>query len=207
MDLRQLTATTRDGLPISLTPFTGADVERVHELCQDPEIQRWTTVPSPYPPEAAEGFVNEYAATAWRQLEAGTLSVEQAGPALVWGVRVGEGSPLTGLWGSIGLKLHGDRELEIGWWLGAGARGHGIMRAAVARLVETAFSPEAPLRATAVHWYAFLGNLPSAAVAQRTGFGYTGVTDHLGRPHWSAIIHPGDPIAPRDDWPALADQA
>ena len=203
MDLRRLTTTTRTATPIVLAPFTGADIARIHELCQDPEIQRWTVVPSPYLREAAEGFVNEHAAAAWRQVAEGTFTAERPGPELIWGVRVDEGSSLHGLWGSIGLRPVGEGAVEIGWWLGAGARGHGIMRAAVARLVELAFAPDAPIQAGAVHWYAFEGNLPSAAIAQRTGFAYTGIVGKQDRPHWSAVIRPGDPIAPRNDWPLL----
>ncbi|MGC3955986.1 MAG: GNAT family N-acetyltransferase [Propionicimonas sp.] len=186
-----------------LSPFTAQDVERVHELCQDPEIQRWTTVPSPYLREAAEEFVGKYAAAAWRQLDDGSFTTALGGPELIWGVRVGDGSPLTGLWGSLGLRPHGFGEVEIGWWLGAGVRGQGVMRAAVARLLEVAFAPDGPLRATAVRWYAFVGNLPSVAIAQRTGFDYTGIVERLDRPHWSAVLDAGDPIAPRGDWPPL----
>lgn len=204
MELRRLTSTTRAGLPVVLAPFTPADIGRVFELCQDPEIQRWTAVPSPYLREAAEGFVTEYAAAGWHQLAEGTFAADRPGQELIWGVRV-DGGPLGGLWGSTGLRPVGDGVVEIGWWLGAGARGHGIMRAAVARVIELAFSVNAPIRASAVRWYALEGNLPSAAIAQRTGFSYTGIVEKLDRPHWSAIIHPGDPIAPRNDWPALSD--
>lgn len=205
MELRRLTTTTRAGLPVVLTPFTAADAGRVFELCQDPEIQRWTTVPGPYQREAAEDFVNEFAPAAWRQLAEGSFTTRQRGPELIWGVRIGEESSLGGLWGSIGLKPAGEGVVEIGWWLGAAARGHGIMRAAVARLIELAFSAEAPIQAAGVRWYALVGNLPSAAIAQRTGFTFTGIVEKLDRPHWSAVIHPGDPIAPRNDWPVLAD--
>ena len=33
---------------VVLRPFSLADVDRVTEACQDPDIQRFTTVPSPY---------------------------------------------------------------------------------------------------------------------------------------------------------------
>ncbi len=205
MDLRRLTTATRAGLPVVLSPLTAADAERVCELVQDPEIPRWTTVPSPYSLADAERFVNEFAATAWRQLANGTYTTERGGPEVVWGVRIGDDSPLAGLHGSIGLRSAGDGAVEIGWWLGAEARGLGLMRAAVARLVALAFSADAPFQATAVHWHAFIGNRASAVIAQRTGFRYTGIEEKFDRPHWSAIIHPGDPIAPRDDWPDLGD--
>lgn len=207
MDLHRLTTTTRSGLPVVLSPFTAADIERVRDIVQDPEIPRWTFVPSPYSLADAESFVGGYAATAWQQVAEGAYTTALGGPELVWGVSIGEGSdpsgPPAGLHGSIGLRPAGDGAVEIGWWLGPDARGHGVIRAAVALLIEVAFSPETPIRARAVHWHAFLGNLPSAVIAQRTGFRYTGIEERLDRPHWSAVIEPGDPIAPRDDWPQL----
>lgn len=83
MDLRRLTTATRAGLPVVLSPLTAADAERVCELVQDPEIPRWTTVPSPYSLADAERFVNEFAATAWHQLADGTYTTERGGPEVV----------------------------------------------------------------------------------------------------------------------------
>jgi len=211
MDLHQLATTTRAGLPVVLAPFIPSDVDRVYELCQDPEIQRWTMVPSPYPRGSAEMFINVNTPLAWREVNRGIFSSEQTGPELTWAVRVVGDSPLAGLWGSIGLTRHGAGRYEIGWWLGAAVRGQGIMRAATAKAVEVAFSPDAPLRASEVWWYAKIGNLPSAAVAMRTGFQYMGIdqarhTDDgvQGPGAWSAVIRAGDALEPRDDWPMLS---
>ncbi|MDR1768954.1 MAG: GNAT family N-acetyltransferase [Propionibacteriaceae bacterium] len=204
MTLRHLATTTRDGLPLVLSPFTADDVGRVHELCQDPEVRRWTTVPDPYPRSAAEEFVLRSTPPAWEAVDAGAFDANREGPELTWAIRVPEGE-LAGLWGSSGLRPLGGGVLEIGYWLGAGARGRGIARAAAALLVETAFAW--PLNADEVRWYAALGNLPSARIAQRTGFAYAGVTRNPrcgDAESWSAVIRPGDPIAPRDDWPDLS---
>lgn len=201
--LDQLTTTTRKGLPVIMAPFVPAEAGRVFELCQDKEIQRWTTVPSPYPRGAADQFVEEYTPPAWREVADGRFSSQKAGTELVWGVRVGGDSPLTGLWGSLGLKRHGNGAVEIGWWLGAAVRGRGIMRAAVEKVVEAAFDPAFVIRASVVQWFALVGNVPSAAIAQRTGFRFTGTCDHATGRCWSAVIEPGDVIGPRDDWPDL----
>ncbi|MGH3450260.1 MAG: GNAT family N-acetyltransferase, partial [Haloechinothrix sp.] len=40
-----------------LRPWQPQDAEAVYRACRDPEIQRWTTVPSPYLREHAEHFV------------------------------------------------------------------------------------------------------------------------------------------------------
>ena len=38
---------------------TGDDVDAIHAACQDADIQRYTTVPSPYPRSEAEAFVEK----------------------------------------------------------------------------------------------------------------------------------------------------
>ena len=203
MNMQRLSTTTRRGTPLVLTPVTDEDTGRVHALCQDPEIPRWTTIPSPYSLSDAEAFVNDYVAVGWNRLDQGTFTAEPQSPELVWGVRVEEGPPTAGLWGVVGLKPLGDGEVEIGWWLGKDARGHGIMRAAVARVVEAAFSPGGSIQADAVRWFALIGNHGSATIAQRTGFTYTGTAIKQDQECWSAVIRSEDPIEPRSDWPEL----
>ena len=38
---------------------TAADADRIMQICQDLEIQRWTTVPSPYTRQSALGFLTD----------------------------------------------------------------------------------------------------------------------------------------------------
>jgi len=191
MNLRQLSTETRGGLRVELAPFRPDDIDRVYWLCQDPEIQRWTTVPTPYHREDAQRFVTEYVPTAWREVDDGTFSAEPVGAELVWAVRVPGDGPTAGLWGSLGLKRLGQRRLEIGWWLGADVRGMGIMRASVAKVLAVAFDA---LGASEIWWYAMEGNEPSARVAQRTGFAFTGLTTlpmHGDKPVWGAVLRRG----------------
>src|SRR4051812_517271 len=42
---------------LTLRAPTAVDVQAITAACQDPEIPRWTTVPSPYDPRDAEDFV------------------------------------------------------------------------------------------------------------------------------------------------------
>lgn len=42
---------------VALRPRTEADVPAITEACQDPEIARWTQVPSPYTEEDAREFI------------------------------------------------------------------------------------------------------------------------------------------------------
>ena len=46
-----------EGGDLALRPFTEADVPAIAAACQDPEIPRWTSVPSPYGEEDARAFV------------------------------------------------------------------------------------------------------------------------------------------------------
>lgn len=55
---------------------THADVDRIAEICQDPVIQRWTTVPSPYTRDSALGFVTDVVEPGW-----------QEGRELTWAIR------------------------------------------------------------------------------------------------------------------------
>ena len=66
-----------DGL--LLRPWRAADADAVHRACQDPDIQRWTTVPRPYLPEHALGFVTEISATAWAEGTGAPFAVCDAG--------------------------------------------------------------------------------------------------------------------------------
>jgi len=204
MDIHQLSAVTRGGLRVELTPFTPDDVDRVCLLCQDQEIQRWTTVPSPYATKDAQWFVCEYVPKAWREIDDGTFSAADEGAELVWAVRVAGDAPTAILWGSLGLKRLGQGRLEIGWWLGAEVRGQGIMQTGVHKVLEAAFSAEGLFQATEVIWHALVGNEPSARVAQRAGFRYTGVTTipmHGDKPVWEAVIRRDGDETPVASWP------
>src|SRR6266508_2973041 len=50
---------------ILLRPWRPEDADAVYAACQDPEIQRWTTVPSPYLAEHAARFVGERSPKRW----------------------------------------------------------------------------------------------------------------------------------------------
>src|SRR5947209_12992943 len=51
------------------------DAEPVYRACQDPDIQRWTTLASPYLRYDAETFVREFAPSAWAAGTAAPLGV------------------------------------------------------------------------------------------------------------------------------------
>ena len=45
--------------PVTLRAHTRADIGPAYETCQDPEMQRWTTIPVPYLQEHAVAFLTE----------------------------------------------------------------------------------------------------------------------------------------------------
>ncbi len=63
-----------------LRPFRPADEEEVHAAAQDPDIQRWTQVPSPYERTHAHAFVNEIVPTGWREDTAYPFAVRLRAP-------------------------------------------------------------------------------------------------------------------------------
>ncbi|GGR79529.1 acetyltransferase [Streptomyces aureoverticillatus] len=136
-----------------LRAFTPDDTDEVYAACQDPEIQRWTTIPSPYARADAEGFVGRMVPDGWR------YDTEYA-----WAVRPRGGGPLLAA-----TSLHHPRAgaWEIGFWTGREHRGQGYMTEAVQALAHWAFER---LGCTRLEWRAEVGNKGSRAVAEKAGF-------------------------------------
>ncbi|HLV05531.1 GNAT family N-acetyltransferase [uncultured Georgenia sp.] len=166
---------------------TSADVDRITELCQDPEVQRWTTVPSPYTRAHAESFVADLVGPGWRH------------GSPTWALRVGDR-----LVGMVGLA---ERDhpgyVEIGYWLGAEARGAGLMSRAVGLVLDAAFGR---LGAERVEWRADVGNWPSWRVAWRHGFRREGTLRRVARKRgervdqWVGSLLRDDPREPASPW-------
>lgn len=175
---------------ILLAAPTERDVETIMELCQDEEVQRWTTVPVPYGRSDAETFVEQVERN-WAE-----------GTALNWAVRNPEDRSVVGM---VGLNLDGPGSGEIGFWLAPRARGRGLMTAAVRLVIEYAFAPEG-LGLHRMLWSAYVGNWASRRVAWRLGFRFEGtVRAHLlqrgrRRDAWLATLVAGDPIEPAGRW-------
>ncbi|MFJ9829340.1 GNAT family N-acetyltransferase [Streptomyces sp. NPDC101160] len=143
---------------LRLRPFTPEDADAVYDACQDPDIQRWTTVPSPYGRADAELFVTRIAPEGWR------LDGEY-----VFAVEPLEGGPLLA---ATGLHARGPGVREVGYWLAKEHRGHGYMTEAVTALARWAIGS---LGVHRLLWRAEVGNAPSRAVAERVGFTVEGV--------------------------------
>ena len=138
----------RDGA-VLLRAHTGADLPAVVEQCQDREMQRFTTVPVPYVPDDATGFLNHVRA-GWADGTVASWAIEVVGRfAGSVDLRLGEG------WGSIGYGLHP--------W----ARGRGVMTTAVGLALEWGFARRGLV---GIRWEAFVGNEASRRVAKKCGF-------------------------------------
>jgi RimJ/RimL family protein N-acetyltransferase len=147
--------------PITLTTerlllrtFSPDDAEAAYQACQDPDIQRWTTVPSPYERRHAEEFTGQIVPDGWRAGTMCTFAVlPRAGGPLMASVAVSMRT-LSGTW-------------EIGFWTAKEYRGRGIMAETVGAVAHWTFTR---LGATRLEWRAEVGNEGSRAVAEKAGF-------------------------------------
>lgn len=142
-----------DGL--RLRPWRAGDAGDVHRACQDPDIQRWTRVPTPYLPERAASFVTGIAPQGWA-----------AGTAAHFAVCDVASGALLGSCGLVSID-RGLRSAEVGYWTAPWARGRGVAVHATRALSRWAF---AALDLRRLVWQAELGNHASRLVALRTGF-------------------------------------
>lgn len=142
---------------LRLRPFTLDDTDAVHAACQDPEIQRWTMVPSPYERRHAEDFLGRIVPDGWR-----------TGYDLDFAVLPRTGGPLVG---AVGVRGHSG-VWEIGFWTAKEHRGRGYAAEAVVALAEWTFTTTGCARLV---WRAEVGNTGSRAVAQKAGFTVEGV--------------------------------
>src|SRR5918999_6500308 len=141
-----------DGV-VLLRPWAAADADDIARCCQDPEIPRWTHVPSPYAREDAQMFLAESERSRLR------------GDELSLAVTNADGG---GLLGAIGIRPGvGDRGAEVGYWVAAPARRRGTAARALRLLAEWALRDLGEERVQVV---AHPLNEASQRVALRAGF-------------------------------------
>lgn len=196
------------GLPaLVLSVPTSDDIDRITEICQEADIQKWTVIPCGYQRSDGEFFVEQVVTDGWSE-----------GRELTWAVReAGDGGAPMNLVGMLSIRLSGpesSRTGEIGYWLTGSARGRGTMTRAVATLIDAAFAPDSALKLSALRWRCDIldsshGPLPNWAswkVAWSLGFQREGRVRRLqlndGRlcDGWIATLLPGDPREPQAPW-------
>jgi len=182
--------------PIVLRPHTADDAPAVDAMCQDDQIQRWTTIPVPYLPEHAEAFVAR-AAAGWADDGSLTLAIEALDD---------EGRPRFA--GNLGLRPDGAGAAEIGFALAPWARGRGVMSRAVRLMLAWGL---AELDLQVVHWKAQEGNWASRRVAWACGFRVEGLVRGLLSARgvrydgWVGSIVRGDPMTALHPWLSVPD--
>jgi RimJ/RimL family protein N-acetyltransferase len=139
---------------VTLRGLRDSDAEELFAACQDPEIPRWTIrVPWPY----LIGHARDWIARQPDMLRAG-----EAAQFVI--TDAGDGRLL----GCIGLEFQTRSGMpEIGYWLAAQARGHGVATRA-AQLVAQWALEELGLERIGLRTHA--ENVASQAVARRAGF-------------------------------------
>src|SRR3954469_3103627 len=139
---------------VALRSWRPTDLLPLVDACQDPEIPRWTAVPTPY----GEHDAREYLARA----EIDRRSGRELGLAEV---PSGNGTLL----GSCGLARFDwqDRKVEVGYWVAAGARRQGVGARATGLLSRWALDG---LGMERVELLANPENEGSQRLAERAGF-------------------------------------
>ncbi|WP_433166160.1 GNAT family N-acetyltransferase [Kribbella sp. CA-247076] len=175
---------------VTLRAHTEADIDAVHTMCQDPEMQRWTTVPVPYRRENAVTFLTEIVPNGWRDGGMWAWAIEYDGRyAGTVDLRDGEGG--------VG---------EVGFAVAPDARGAGVMTRALKLVVRYAFDV---LSWDRVIWRAFVGNWGSRRVAWKAGFRGLVVVPGGGRARgvrhdeWIATVGRDDELEPQGHWWAV----
>ena len=136
---------------VTLRELTASDVPAVTTACRDPEIVRWTTeIPEGYTEDHARGWI-ESTRSGWENGRAEFAITEAATDAVA---------------GAIGLFKREEWIAEIGYWVAASFRGHGVATRALGLVADWGHS----LGFVRVQLMMLPGNDASARVAAKCGF-------------------------------------
>lgn len=165
-------------------------VDTLASVCNDPEIQRWTTVPNGYTSDHAVEFLSSIPAR-WET------------DCPIWAIYAGDlFVGLIELFRPVGKN----KRTDIGFWANPEARGQGYMTEAVRAVCEFAFDQGC----YAIGWACRVEgddvNWASVRVAWKAGFEFEGIrraaTFDKGRvqDHLNATLRAGEPMEPRAAW-------
>ena len=132
---------------ITLRPLREDDVPLIYEACQDPEIPRFTRVPSPYTMEHAAGALQ----TDGDEIRRAIVDADDR---------------LLGICGLMRFAPDG-LSCEVGYWLATWGRGRGAATRAVELTCHWGFTA---LGLERIELHAHTENAASRAVADRAGF-------------------------------------
>ena len=137
-----------DGVVV-LRPPQRRDADLLVQAASDPEIVRWTTVPTPYGRPDALAWIDDHLADWW------------SNP--VWAITLGE--PDWG--GSLELRLDGAGAAEVGYLVAPWMRGRRAATRALRLACAWAFNAGG---VEVIRWHCQVGNEASRAVATQVGF-------------------------------------
>jgi RimJ/RimL family protein N-acetyltransferase len=139
-----------------------SDTEAMIAACQDPEIPRWTRVPTPYGLAEAEAFFTMAQQRIDDGDEAKTYVLADANDALL---------------GCVGFPRveSAAASAELGYWLASQARGRGHLTAAARAVVREALRVGYERISAEV----LVGNDASCRVLERVGFTHEGILRSL----------------------------
>jgi RimJ/RimL family protein N-acetyltransferase len=151
---------------IVLRPPEAGDAAAIAAAVQDPDIPRFTMVPSPYTVDDAAAYI-ERSAAAWRSGAAAPFVIVDAATGT--------------LLGSIGLHDLGvaTGPAHVGYWVAAEARGRGVATRALRLVARWALEDLALDR---LEVQVFVENERSQRVAARAGFTRDGIRAVVGHP-------------------------
>jgi RimJ/RimL family protein N-acetyltransferase len=144
----------------ALRPWREEDLPALVAACQDPEIPRWTRVPSPYGESDARQYLH------------GRFDAIRSGSSAPYAIV--EAHDDRRLLGAIGLLAINwpNRRAEVGYWLAREARGSGHATRAVRLICDWGLRS---LGIERIGLLAATGNRASQRVAERAGFSREGV--------------------------------
>jgi RimJ/RimL family protein N-acetyltransferase len=135
-------------MEVGLRPLVADDADWIAAACQDPDIQRWTTVPRPYTEQHATDFITSASKSS---VDVWAITVDGAGVGMI---AVHSVDATTG-------------EATIGYWVAPTARSVGVARSALLQLARSVHARVEVSRLVAV---IADSNKASQNAAQAAGF-------------------------------------
>lgn len=177
-----------DGV-VTLRPHRDSDIDAMTEMCTDPEFVRWTSVPVPYGPAQARGFITDVVAPGWeRHAHRG------------WAIAYTDDEGQERFGGNIDVR--GAVVADVGFGMHPLARNRGLMRRAIRLAVRWSFEHGVEV----VHWRSHVGNVASLRTAWAAGFSLHGTAPGFLHERgkvldaWTGSIRPEDSGTPRTSW-------
>jgi RimJ/RimL family protein N-acetyltransferase len=151
---------------VGLRPFTLEDVPALSAACQDPEISRWTAMPSPDFADDALAWIDSH------------TKLWEGGLAAPFAITLGHHGPLAG---NVSLvRVDWDQRLGFaGYWVASFARNRGVASHGLVLLCGWAFDS---LDLARIVLHTMVGNVASERVATKAGFSQTRVLPDCPHP-------------------------